>query len=456
MLLEIDETDLICLFDLMDVDRSGDLTYEDRLDRRKRNIFWDHMDGRSPWWPRRRFFCCWGGVVVIFDEKNHGGSWHPDYQTIIHTFNISVFSDKRILTIFIQNFPSSPNQKNTKKMSNSWEVGSLQISQPSYQNLDQGFVGEPPLHMGNGWVSPPQKTLQPLFPAGEELVNCIHKSETNDLKRQMMLVKLQATMGVLDWGLEIPWISWFFAWHLRMKIYIAIFKNLEVHEMKKRWPNNRDQKLPVKSMFGYHWGAGHLASSPWSFERCAGNDHQLSEGGGPYGTRLMAKLFSVLVWSVPLASPQHKWLLLPVPGPVQLAASDYRRHASLLCWMPRLTLLGSLHQTGTLQGRGFPPCQCWNTTHHGSDVPTVVSCQYFLEAEVQCVQLQAACEQSAGRSLWKAVMYPIMCSLSMHRIFSPMSWSLSRLCIDQSLYIDMQLLDCQVRSTWCTLKHHVN
>ena len=28
MLLEIDETDLICLFDLMDVDRSGDLTYE--------------------------------------------------------------------------------------------------------------------------------------------------------------------------------------------------------------------------------------------------------------------------------------------------------------------------------------------------------------------------------------------------------------------------------------------
>ena len=34
MLLEIDETDLICLFDLMDVDRSGDLTYEDRLDRR--------------------------------------------------------------------------------------------------------------------------------------------------------------------------------------------------------------------------------------------------------------------------------------------------------------------------------------------------------------------------------------------------------------------------------------
>lgn len=86
-------------------------------------------------------------------------------------------------------------------------MGSLQISQPSYQNLDQGFVGEPPLHMGNGWVSPPQKTLQPLFPAGEELVNCIHKSETNDLKRQMMLVKLQATMGVLDWGLEIPWIS---------------------------------------------------------------------------------------------------------------------------------------------------------------------------------------------------------------------------------------------------------
>lgn len=211
---------------------------------------------------------------------------------------------------------------------------------------------------------------------------------------------------------------------------------------KKTWPNNRDQKLPVKSMFGYHWGAGHLASSPWSFERCAGNDHQLSEGGGPYGTRLMAKLFSVLVWSVPLASPQHKWLLLPVPGPVQLAASDYRRHASLLCWMPRLTLLGSLHQTGTLQGRGFPPCQCWNTTHHGSDVPTVVSCQYFLEAEVQCVQLQAACEQSAGRSLWKAVMYPIMCSLSMHRIFSPMSWSLSRLCIDQSLYIDMQQYIC--------------
>ena len=80
-------------------------------------------------------------------------------------------------------------------------MGSLQISQPSYQNLDQGFVGEPPLHMGNGWVSPPKKTLQPLFPAGEELVNCIHKSETNDLKRQMMLVKLQATMGVLDWGL---------------------------------------------------------------------------------------------------------------------------------------------------------------------------------------------------------------------------------------------------------------
>lgn len=29
MLLEIDETDLICLFDLMDVDRSGDLTYEE-------------------------------------------------------------------------------------------------------------------------------------------------------------------------------------------------------------------------------------------------------------------------------------------------------------------------------------------------------------------------------------------------------------------------------------------
>ena len=44
-------------------------------------------------------------------------------------------------------------------------------------------------------MSPPKKTLRPLFPAGEELVNCIHKSETNDLKRQMMLVKLQATMG---------------------------------------------------------------------------------------------------------------------------------------------------------------------------------------------------------------------------------------------------------------------
>ncbi|CAK9073311.1 Voltage-dependent T-type calcium channel subunit alpha-1I (CaVT.3) (Voltage-gated calcium channel subunit alpha Cav3.3) [Durusdinium trenchii] len=31
LLLEIDETDLICLFDLMDVDRSGDLTYEETV-----------------------------------------------------------------------------------------------------------------------------------------------------------------------------------------------------------------------------------------------------------------------------------------------------------------------------------------------------------------------------------------------------------------------------------------
>lgn len=456
MLLEIDETDLICLFDLMDVDRSGDLTYEDRLDRRKRNIFWDHMDGRSPWWPRRRFFCCWGGCGSNFWWKKSWGklaSWLSDNNPYLQYFR---FFGQAYSYHFHPEFSIITQPKKHKKNVKQLR-GGFSPNLPAFSpKPGPGFCWWTTPSYGKWLGEPPQKTLQPLFPAGEELVNCIHKSETNDLKRQMMLVKLQATMGVLDWGLEIPWISWFFAWHLRMKIYIAIFKNLEVHEMKKRWPNNRDQKLPVKSMFGYHWGAGHLASSPWSFERCAGNDHQLSEGGGPYGTRLMAKLFSVLVWSVPLASPQHKWLLLPVPGPVQLAASDYRRHASLLCWMPRLTLLGSLHQTGTLQGRGFPPCQCWNTTHHGSDVPTVVSCQYFLEAEVQCVQLQAACEQSAGRSLWKAVMYPIMCSLSMHRIFSPMSWSLSRLCIDQSLYIDMQLLDCQVRSTWCTLKHHVN
>ena len=29
-------------------------------------------------------------------------------------------------------------------------------------------------------------------PAWEEMISCIHKSETNDLKRQMMMVKLQA------------------------------------------------------------------------------------------------------------------------------------------------------------------------------------------------------------------------------------------------------------------------
>ena len=33
---------------------------------------------------------------------------------------------------------------------------------------------------------------QSSAPAWEEMISCIHKSETNDLKRQMMMVKLQA------------------------------------------------------------------------------------------------------------------------------------------------------------------------------------------------------------------------------------------------------------------------
>ncbi len=45
MLLEIDETDLICLFDLMDVDRSGDLTYQDRRVLEKSTIIgWNVVD----------------------------------------------------------------------------------------------------------------------------------------------------------------------------------------------------------------------------------------------------------------------------------------------------------------------------------------------------------------------------------------------------------------------------
>lgn len=236
-------------------------------------------------------------------------------------YAFKILFNKRIFTkdpSKIQIFPSSPNKK-TQKIVKKLSRGSKNLAaffpKPGPGNYLAAhrsrvlLVKHPFILEMVGWA--PQKTT------GEELVNCIHKSETNDLKRQMMLVKLQAT------GRRRPpdrccggfsnWKNHFLGDFLMesQDEKSAILRICNFMKCKKDGQKSRDQKLAVKSgrltlrcrTFGFE------SVIIWTMPR---KRSSAQWRGRPNGTRLMDSNFRYW-FEVFVVASKHKWLLLPVP-----------------------------------------------------------------------------------------------------------------------------------------------